>query len=132
MKQTNLLVMLIACSYGALAFTGDHHVMTPEELQNYGREITIKNLSPAQLTITVKNDPKNPTVVIIPGNDTGSILVSEPKLYVHIEANVDGKIMKTNFKRKKNTENYWEISIRKSIIGGIQLISRESKALSAE
>lgn len=91
--------------------------------------ITIKNLSPAKLTVTAKNDPDIPTQVIIPGNDTGSILVGEPKLNVHIEANYDGRILKTNFKRKKNSENYWEISIRKAIIGGIQLLKRESKPL---
>lgn len=89
--------------------------------------ITIKNLSPAKLTITVKNDPDKPTMVVIPGNDTGSVLVNKPRLQVHIEANYDGKILKTNFKRRHDTENYWEIKIRKAIIGGIQLLKRDSR-----
>lgn len=118
MKQTAyLLILAIACYSTFLVFATDYHT------------ITIKNLSPAQLTITAKNDPDNPTKVIIEGNDTGSILVSKPKLNVHIEANYDGRILKTNFKRKNDHENYWEISIRKAIIGGIQLLRRESKTL---
>lgn len=129
MKKNILYLLSIACCYNALILAHDHHPMTPEEVQHYGHEITIKNLSPAKLTITVNNDPDNPTIVVIPGNDTGSVLVSEPKQYVHIEANADGKILKTNFKRKKNTENYWELSIRKAIIGGIQLIKRDSRPL---
>jgi hypothetical protein len=89
--------------------------------------ITIKNLSPAKLTITVKNDPENPTKVIIPGNDTGAVLVDQTKLRVHVEANYNGTILKTNLKRKRDTENYWEIRIRKAIIGGIEISKRDSR-----
>jgi|GEM_PF-2277939 hypothetical protein len=123
MKQTIYgLVIFTACSLAAVTLTRDPHV-------RYGHTITIKNLSPAKLTITVKNDPDNPTQVVIAGNDTGAVLVSKTKLRVHIEANYNGKILKTNFKRRHDTENYWEISIRKAIIGGIQLIKRDSRPL---
>jgi hypothetical protein len=127
MKNTALALLLIPFAHITMTTAGDHHPMTSKEDQKYGREITIKNLSPAKLTITVKNDPDNPTQIVIPGNDTGSIVVNEPRLQVHIEANYDGKILKTNFKRSKNSENYWEIKIRKAIIGGIQLLTRESR-----
>ena len=126
MKQIILFVMALSCSS---IITIDGHDMAPAEAQTYGREITIKNLSPAKLTITVNNDPDNPTIVVIPGNDTGSVLVCEPRLNVHIEANANGKIKKTNVRRKKDNENYWELSLRKAIIGGIQIIKRESKPL---
>lgn len=129
MNKNNLYWLIIACTVPTAIITRDHHPMTAEEIENYGRHITIKNLSPAKLTITVLNDPENPTRVIIAGNDTGSILVNEPKLNVHIEANNDGKILKTNFKRKNNTENYWEISIRKAIISGITLFKRDSRPI---
>ena len=89
--------------------------------------ITIKNLSPAKLTITVKSDTHDPTVVVIPGNDTGSVLVNKAKLTVHIEANYNGTIFKTNVKRKRDTENYWEIRIQHGIISYIGIGKRESR-----
>jgi hypothetical protein len=118
-----LLTLVIASNYTHQSLTTHDHAMNHESI------ITIKNLSPAKLTITVKNDPDNPTQVIIPGNDTGSIIVLKPKLNVHVKANYDGKILKTNLRRKKESENYWEITIRKTIIGGIEIIKREHRVI---
>jgi hypothetical protein len=115
MKRLLLLSIAFISLWHGISHANDNHM------------ITIKNLSPAKLTITVKNDPHDPTVVIIPGNDTGSVLVDKTKLKVHIEANYNGTILKTNVKRKRDTENYWETRIQHGIISSIEICKRESR-----
>ena len=97
-----------------------------QELRMYGRDIAIFNNSEYELTVIVNNERHKPTEIRIPSQATMSIPVAEHK-NVNITADVDGKLMKGNFKRDKNTENYWEVTITKTFAGGIKVATRQSK-----
>jgi hypothetical protein len=94
------------------------------------KSINIYNNSDYELTVIVNNERHKPTEIRIPSHGTMPILVLTYKKNVNITANVDGKLMKNNVRRRMNSENYWEVTITKTFAGGIRITKRERRPIS--
>jgi hypothetical protein len=94
-----------------------------QEARMFGRAITIYNNTDSELTITA-----NDTTITVEPQKAMPILVSKSKGPVHISANVEGKLIKGKFNRNQNSENYWEVTIGKGLLGHkITITNRESR-----
>lgn len=111
----SLFIALAACSNLSYAMRG-----VPREEQEasmYGRNIKIKNESDYPITASVNNENRSgsSTGVVIPAHGENSILVNTGRA-VTLTADVNGKKLKHHFHRNKNTENMWEVDIRKGLL----------------
>jgi len=130
MNKTKMIMLLVTCSsitnasYRALS--GEEEAGRQASMgMTYGKDITLENNSDYGLTVVIKDDATTNTTYTISPHASQSIRV-QPKQEVHITTNVDGRTFKNNFKRHTPSENFWEISVKTGIIGGIRITKRSS------